>query len=913
MKTSVINVHAMLSVWKIDEVEKRIGEVPGVESVTVNYAAGSATVRFDETRLDVADIKSAIRQRGYESVTPAPAATGDGHEGHAAGAPPATPAPAALTTAPIAPAAASAPEVAAPSPGLSSAEAKRRLAEHGPNEIKREKGTSPWSILAAQFKGAMIWLLLGACVVSAVLGEVADAVAIGGIVVLNALVGFFQEYRAEKAVQALRSMTAPKARVMRDGASIMVPATEVVEGDMLALEAGDIVPADARLTLAHSLRVNEAPLTGESAPVEKQTTPVAADAQLADRTDSVFMGTSVSAGTGGALVIATGMGTELGKIAHLLAAVKQEATPLQVRLERVGKTLLYLCLAIVALVAGLGFWRGLPWMEILLSSVSLAVAAVPEGLAAVVTIALALGVQRMASRHVLVRKLPSVETLGSATVICTDKTGTLTTGVMVVRELWGGDHSALLFAAAACTDAELGADGKGGTGDPTELAILMAAAERGIDRRTIESERPRVAVEPFDSGRKRMSIKRGDGKLYVKGAVEVVLPLCVSGAEKAEEAHKAMARQGLRVLAVAVGEGQGDGALTLVGLLGIADPPRPEAIAAVALARAAGIKTVMITGDHPVTAEAIGRELGILTPADDPAEVVHARATPEDKLRIVREWKARGDVVAMTGDGVNDAPALREAHIGIAMGKTGTEVTREASDMILTDDNFASVVAAVQEGRGIYDNIQKTLVYLLAGNVGELAVVLGASLAGFPLPLLPLQLLWINLVTDGFPALALVGDPIADDLLKRPPRKSDEPMLGRPQWTTIIVTGLLQAAVTISVFAWALDARGLDEARNLAFSVIVFAELFRSFAARSKTLLLWELGVLTNPRLVGVVLVSSLVQLGLHHIPFAQTLLGTSPLSLSDCALSISLGLIPVSLLEGSKLIRRITGRGKAK
>ncbi len=616
------------------------------------------------------------------------------------------------------------------------------------------------------------------------------------------------------------------------------------------------------------------------------------------------MGTSVSAGTGAAEVIATGMGTELGKVAHLLAAVKQEATPLQRRLETVGRTLLFLCVGIVALVTILGFVRGVAWMEVLLSSVSLAVAAVPEGLAAVVTIALALGVQRMASRHVLIRTLPSVETLGCATVICTDKTGTLTTGVMVVRELWG-DHRPLLFAATACCDAELAEDGRSGTGDPTELAILMAAAQRGIDRKTIESERPRVVVEPFDADTKRMSIRRGDGKLYLKGAVEVVMPLCMSGTENAADTHADMGRQGLRVLAVAVGEGAGHANLKLLGLVGIADPPRTEAIAAVALARAAGIKTVMITGDHPATAEAIGRELGILTAADDPAEVIHARATPGDKLRIVREWKARGDVVAMTGDGVNDAPALREADIGIAMGRTGTEVTREASDMILTDDNFASIVAAVQEGRGIYDNIQKTLVYLLAGNVGELTMMLGAAVAGLPLPLLPLQLLWINLVTDGLPALALVADPISDDLLRRRPRKSDEPMLGRPQWTTIIVTGLLQAAVTISVFSWALQSRDLAQARNLAFSVIVFSELFRAFAARSATRLFWEVGVFTNLRLLGVVLVSAVVQLGLHHIPFAQTLFGTGPLSGSDCALAVALGLIPVSILECSKLIRR--------
>ncbi len=798
--------------------------------------------------------------------------------------------------------------VNAPPKGLSNDEAKRRLAEHGHNEIQRETAASPWAILAAQFKGAMFWLLLGAGVVSAALGQMMDAVAIGAIVVLNGLVGFFQEYRAERAVHALRSMTAPRARVMRDEASKIIPASEVVVGDVLLMEAGDIVPADARLRTAHSLTVNEAPLTGESSPVHKHVAPVAADAHLAERTDCVFMGTSVNAGTGVAEVIRTGMGTELGRIAHLLATVKQETTPLQRRLETVGRTLLRLCLAIVVLVAIVGLVRGLPRMEVLLSSVSLAVAAVPEGLAAVVTIALAVGVQRMASRHVLIRTLPSVETLGCATVICTDKTGTLTTGVMVVRELWGGDHAAILFAAAACSDAELGADERTGTGDPTELAILMAAAQRGIHRKTIESELKRIAVEPFDSATKRMAIRRDNGKLYVKGAVEVVLPLCVTGTQNAVEANASMARRGLRVLAVAVGEGPGDVNLTLLGLVGIADPPRTEAIAAVELARNAGIKTVMITGDHPVTAAAIGRELGILTHADQPNEVIHARATPEDKLRIVRAWKARGDVVAMTGDGVNDAPALREADIGIAMGRSGTEVTREASDMILTDDNFASIVAAVREGRGIYDNIQKTLVYLLSGNVGELTVMLVASAAGLPFPLRPLQLLWINLVTDGLPALALVGDPASDDLLSRSPRKPDEAMLGRSQWMTILATGLLEAAVVLAVFAWALKSRGLDEARNLAFSVIVFSELFRVFAARSTTRLFWEVGAFTNLRLLGVVLVSGVMQLGLHYVPLGQSLLGTRPLSALDFALSVALGLVTVSILECSKLVRRTFG-----
>lgn len=796
-----------------------------------------------------------------------------------------------------------------PASGLSSADARERLREHGPNLIKREKVLSPLAIFTAQFRGVMIWLLVAACIVSVLVGEVADAIAIATIVVLNALIGFIQEYRAERSVQALRSMTAPRARVKRDGVSVVISASEVVPGDVLVLEAGDIVAADARLLETHVLRTNEAPLTGESSPVEKGIAPVQPSAPLAERTDCVFLGTAVATGTGLAEVFATGMLTELGKIAHLLSSAEETQTPLRQRLEQVGRTLLHLCLGIVALVAALGVLRDQPWLEVLMSSVSLSVAAVPEGLAAVVTIALALGVQRMAARNVLIRTLPSVETLGCATVICTDKTGTLTTGVMVVRELWGRNQRALLFDAAACCDAELALDGRGGTGDPTEVAILMAAAERGILRPAIESERPRRVVNPFDSDRKRMSIQRADGVLYVKGALDVLLPFCSlgegAGVEGALEANADMAGRGLRVLAVAVGTTAQEENLQMIGLIGIADPPRTEAITAVARARAAGIRTVMITGDHPVTALAIGRELGIVGPGDDPSEVIHARATAEEKLKIVRSWKSRGAIVAMTGDGVNDAPALREAHIGIAMGRNGTEVTREASDMILTDDNFSSIVAAVQEGRGIYDNIRKTLVYLLSGNFGELAVMFGAVVAGLPLPLLPLHLLWINLVTDGLPALALVADPTDADVLSRPPRHPDEPMLGHPEWKRIIVTGLLQATVTLSVFAWAYEARGLTEARNLAFSVIVFAELFRAFAARSTTRTFWEVGAFTNLRLLGVVAISTLLQIGIHHIPATQVLFSIGDLPLLDCVFSVLLGLVPVTILELGKLVRR--------
>ena len=800
---------------------------------------------------------------------------------------------------------ASRPDAGRAVPGLSSNEAQRRLTEFGPNEIRRERATNSLTLLARQFASPVIWLLLAASLLSAALGELLDAIAIGAIVIVNAVIGFLQEHRAERAVMALRSMTAPRARVMRDGHSVMIPADAIVPGDFLVLEAGDVTAADARLRTAHALTTNEAPLTGESTPVEKTTAPTGPETPLAERHDFVFMGTSVATGTGLAEVVATGMQTQLGRIAHLLSTAEESVTPLQRRLARVSQTLLYICGGIVAIVALAGLLRGWPLLQVFMAAVSLAVAAVPEGLPAVVTIALAVGVQRMAARHVLIRRLPAVETLGCATVICTDKTGTLTTGVMQVRELWGRDHAHLLLAAAACCDAEIRRDGQAGVGDPTELAILMAAAERGIHRDEIERTNARVAEVPFDSVLKRMSIERVDGRVYIKGAVESVLPLCVEGVGDAADANTQLAERGLRVLAIAVAPAGAEQGATLLGLIGIADPPRTEAIEAVAAARAAGITTVMITGDHLLTARAIARELGIVSGRNAEDDVVHARATPEDKIRIVREWKTRGAVVAMTGDGVNDAPALREAHIGIAMGRTGTEVTREASDMVLADDNFASIVAAIREGRGIFDNIRKTLVYLLSGNTAELTVMLVAALGGLPLPLLPLHLLWINVVTDGLPALALVVDPAEDDVLQRPPRHPDEPMLGRPEWRFIITTGLLQATATLGVFVWALNARDLSEARNLAFSVLVFGELFRAFAARSTTRVFWEVGAFTNVRLLAVVVFSVLMQLGIHHIPAAQAAFEIGPLSAADCLLTLLVASGPVTVIEVGKLVRR--------
>jgi Ca2+-transporting ATPase len=788
--------------------------------------------------------------------------------------------------------------------GLTSAVAAERLARVGRNELRAEAGPSRWKLWLGQLSSPLVWLLLAACVVSALLGEAGDAVAIGVIVVVNATVGFLQESRAERALLALRAATAPRARVLRDGRQAVIAAAEVVPGDLLLLEAGDLVAADARVTEAHRLAASEAALTGESAPVVKTTGPAPEGVPLAEQRDRVFMGTAIAAGSGAAEVAATGTATELGKIAHLIESATREPTPLERRLAAVGRVLLYLCLAIVAVTALLGLLRGRPWLEVMMSGVSLAVAAIPEGLPAIVTIALAVGVQRMAAKNVLVRRLSSVETLGSATVICTDKTGTLTTGVMVVRDIWGADPDRVLATAAACCDAELGPGGTGGTGDPTELAILSAASARGITRERIEAELPRRAVEPFDPERRLMSILRADGVLYVKGALEALAPSARGELAGAAQAVAAMAGRGLRVLAVGTGARDGDD-LDLVGLLGIADAPRPEAIEAVAAARGAGVRTIMITGDDARTARAIAREMGILEPGDDEAETVHARATPEQKLRVVRGWKARGAVVAMTGDGVNDAPALREAHIGIAMGRTGTEVTREASDMVLADDNFASVVAAVREGRGIFNNIRKALVYLLAGNTGELLLMLGGAVAGLPLPLLPLQLLWVNLVTDGLPALALVLDPPPADAMQRPPRAPSEPMLGRAEWANIGITGLLQGALALGTFAWALRSRPLIEARSLAFTTLVLGELFRAFASRSTTSLYWEVGPLSNVRLLGVVALSAVVQIALHHTAFVERVFDIAQLDARDSVLCVLLGLIPVTLIELAKLARR--------
>lgn len=790
--------------------------------------------------------------------------------------------------------------------GLTHIQAAENLKIYGSNEIEKEKSRSALLLFAEQFKSPLVLILIFACLLSAVLGERLEAVSIGVILLVNALIGFFQEYRAETAIKELQKMTAPRARVLREGHQAVVLAQEVVPGDLLLLEAGDIVAADAELLEASHFQLNEAVLTGESMPVAKNS------AQ-----DKIFMGTAVVTGTARARVTGTGMKTELGKIAHLIATAQSGTTPLQAQLIGVGKALLMICLTVVGAVAVIGLVQGREWMDLLVFSISLAVAAVPEGMPAIVTVALALGVQRLASRNALIRKLPSVETLGSVSVICTDKTGTLTTGNMRVREYWGQEPEQILKAAASCCDAELEENGTSGTGDPTEVAILLAARERGILKEKIEQENPRSSSHPFDTETRRMTVTRQDGQTYVKGAFESLWPLCrkdSQGSERAPHVVKEMSSRGLRVLAIAQGDMQGEvpESLQFIGLLGLADPPRSEAQAAIKEARLAGITPIMITGDHPETAAAIARELGLALEGESLKERVHARATPEDKLRLVREWKARGAIVAMTGDGVNDAPALREAHIGIAMGQAGTEVTRQAADLILSDDNFATIVAAVREGRGIYQNIRKAITYLLTGNFAEIVLVLGAILWGLPLPLLAAHLLWINLVTDALPALTLVAEPVLPGIMQRPPRPTFEKILGRPQWMQVISIGLLEATLALGLFHYSINKEGdLDQARSLIFTMVVFSQMLRSFGARSTSRVFWEVGPLSNLWLLVVVVVTGFLQIALHFMPFSQKIFGLRPLTASELVTILGLALIPISVIELKKLWKRRRERGK--
>lgn len=797
--------------------------------------------------------------------------------------------------------------------GLTSAEARRRLDTSGPNALRAAAGASPWTLLAGQFRNVLIVILLVATALSALLGHAVEAAAITVIVALAVLLGFVQEFRAERAIEALREMAAPRATVIRDGAEIDLPAREVVPGDVLVLSAGNRVAADARLLFTVNLKAQEASLTGESTPVAKHAEAMPdGDAAIGDRRNMVYAGTTVGYGRGLAVVVATGGATEVGRIAQLLAEVQTGRTPLQVNLDRLGRTLARAALLVVVLIVLLGLARGQPFIEMLVFGIALAVAVVPEALPAVVTISLALGVQRLVRRRALMRRLAAIETLGSTSVICTDKTGTLTRDEMTVRRLYvagqfvdvtgsgyapeGDFHTAgvlldvaphgrdppgpcvreLLRGAALASDAHLVHDAARDSwqvkGDPTEGALVVAAAKAGLRKPELDAAMPRRHEIPFSSESKRMTTLHADAQgsiAFAKGAPEVVLAACVAeqtpaGAVMLDAPARArilsaaqrMASDALRVLAVATRRDAtpetAEHGMTLLGLVGMFDPPRDEARAALATCEDAGIRVLMITGDHPLTAEAIARELGLLKGGrvvtgtelarlDDAAlarEVGHidvfARVSPSDKLRVVEALQAGGHVVAMTGDGVNDAPALKKADIGIAMGVTGTDVAREAAAMTLTDDNFASIVAAVEEGRGIFGNIKKYLMFLLSSNVGEIGLMAGTALLGMPLPLSAVQILYVNLATDGLPALALAVDPPEPDLMRHPPRDPRAGMFGPRVIALMLVGGAWSMLVNVGLFAWALrSGRPLAEAMSMTFVSLVLIQFLKAYCYRS--------------------------------------------------------------------------------
>jgi Ca2+-transporting ATPase len=860
--------------------------------------------------------------------------------------------------------------------GLEPGEAAARLAQHGPNELAAGERVSALSILAEQFKNVLILVLLVGIGLSASLGHGVEAVAIGVIVLFAVALGFVQEFRAERALEALRRMAAPAATVLRAGEERKVPSREIVPGDVLLLRAGDRIAADARLLEAVNLQCDEAPLTGESVPVEKHAAPLApGPLPVGDRSNMVFGGTAATYGRAHAVVVATGAETEFGKIARLLEAVEPQRTPLQVNLDRVGKALARAAVAVVALIVALGVIRGQPLTEMLIFGIALAVAVVPEALPAVVTISLALGVQRLVKRNALVRRLAAAETLGSTSVICSDKTGTLTRDEMTARVLYAADQALhvtgagyeprgellidgapvapppeaveLLTAAALASDAHVDRAAPGGRwrvrGDPTEGALVVAAEKAGLRKLELDARFPRVGEIPFSAERKRMTtLHRADGETtaYVKGAPEVLLPACVAilgpGGERAcDEAERErilgtareMAEKALRVLAVARKRGASletaDGQLTLLGLVGMLDPPRPEAKEAIARCVAAGVKVVMITGDHPLTARAIARELGLLREGrvvtgpelerlpepelarEAPEIEVYARVSPADKLRIVTALQGHGHVVAMTGDGVNDAPALKKADIGVAMGITGTDVAREAAAMTLTDDNFASIVGAVEEGRAIYGNIKKYLMYLLSSNVGEIGLMAGASLLGLPLPLTAVQILYVNLATDGLPALALAVDPPEDDLMQQPPRDPRASIFSRPVVVLMMVGGAWSALLNLGLFAWALrSGRGEAEAMTMAFLSLVLVQFVKAYNFRSE-----RRSVLRRPFAnpwLNLAIAWELLLLGaVVYAPFLQRPFGTFALPWRDWAIVVLAALTVAPVLEAVKALAR--------
>jgi Ca2+-transporting ATPase len=882
-----------------------------------------------------------------------------------------------------------------PSTGLTPGEVKLRLEKYGSNELEHKEGPGVLQMLVAQLKDYMVIILLAASLVSILVNEVVDALVIIGIVIINAVLGVVQEYRAGKALEALQKMSAPNAKVIRDGKELSVPARELVPGDLAVLETGDYIPADVRLVSSINLKVEEAALTGESVPVEKDADErLNGDIGLGDQTNCGFMSTLVTYGRGSGIVTATGMDTVIGSIARMIQEDVQEDTPLQRKLAQLGKILGTACLVICAVVFGLGLWRGEELLAMFMTAVSLAVAAIPEGLPAVVTIVLALGMQRMVQHNAIMKKLHAVETLGSTTVICSDKTGTLTQNQMTIVKMYtlgqeidvSGDGynpegtltiegrdvnlseqpaiARLMEIQALCNDARLERVTDGGMdewriiGDPTEGSMIVAAAKAGIDRDEINHAQPRLQELPFDSQRKLMTtfhqMKDGQFAAFTKGAPDILVERCThimhsDGSIAAitpddintlMDQNKSLASQAFRVLAMAFRilpeipahptPEKDEQGLTFCGLVGMIDPPRTEAIKAIKVCKSAGIRTVMITGDYRETAAAIARQLGIVSSdeevltggelnqmSDEQLDEavkkvsVFARVSPEHKVRIVQAMKNNGHIAAMTGDGVNDAPALKRADIGVAMGITGTDVTKESADMIITDDNFSSIVAAVEEGRVIYSNIRKFVFFLMSCNVGEILIIFLSMLLGWEIPLLPIHLLWVNLLTDAFPALALGTEKKEPGLMDAPPRDPNESILNRDMLVNIAVQSLVMTVAVLISFYYGWQNYGIDMGRTYALVTLISSELLRAYSARSEKLPVWKLGVFSNRNMNLAAVVSFGLLLVIMFIPVLRDIFNVELFNFWDWDFAIIMAVLPLVFGELTKVIRNAFLRKK--
>ncbi len=881
--------------------------------------------------------------------------------------------------------------------GLSLEEAQKRLEQYGSNELREKKKKTPFMMFLDQFKDFMIIVLIAAAIISGFIGDITDTIAIIVIVMLNAVIGFVQEYRAEKAMAALKRMAAPTATVIRNGFPDNIPASHIVPGDVVVLEAGKIVPADIRFVEAAHLKVEEAALTGESVPVEKHTKALQDEhLPVGDRKNMAYKGTFVTYGRGMGVVVATGMHTELGRIATMLQEGEEVKTPLQKRLAAFGKKLAIAVLVICAIVFGIGIMRGEPLLLMLLTAISLAVAAIPEALPAVVTISLALGAKKLVKQNALIRKLPAVETLGSVTYICSDKTGTLTLNKMTVEEIYidgkivkseklkvkseetekllAPNSQLLTFFTALALSNDAQVDALGNIiGDPTEIALYNIAKNNGFDKKELEEKLPRTGEIPFDSERKCMTtihkghrgqgVKESSAKKnqlleplnpgtlesfqfvsFTKGAIDVLIDksdniLTSEGLEPIDtqeiiRINERMAADGLRVLCIAmrswnnlpdnISSENVETDLTILGLVGMMDPPRKEVKEAVSMCKTAGIIPVMITGDHPITAKAIARRLGIID--DDSKAIitgreleklsleefeekvehirVYARVAPEQKLKIIEALQDKGQFVAMTGDGVNDAPALKMADIGVAMGITGTDVSKEASHMILIDDNFATIVKTVREGRKIYDNIRKFIKYLLTTNSGEIWTLFLAPLVGLPIPLLPIHILWINLVTDGLPALALSAEPAESDVMNRPPRHPKESIFAHGLGSHAIWVGLLMAGIVLFLQAWSLKIEHVHW-QTMVFTVLCLTQLGHVLAIRSEKESLFKMGLFSNKYLIGAVALTFILQMATIYVPFLNTIFKTEPLTSSELTITIALSSVVFFAVEVEKLIKR--------